>query len=172
MFDFAIETAKNLDRHQAETGTVKGPLHGLPVGLKDQFHVQGYDTTMGCVGWIWTFEGDQDSAKVHRTSLSQTLMLGETVNNIIGTTLINLLDYSAAVVPVTRAGKFVDKSDDGYKPLNETDRKNWESYDPETYDGAPVGLQIVARRWEEEKVWAIAKIVDTALRNNDEAKSR
>lgn len=29
-----------------------GPLHGLPVSLKDQFHVKGVDTTMGYVGWI------------------------------------------------------------------------------------------------------------------------
>ena len=38
------------------------------------------------------------------------------------------------------------------------------SDDPEIYDGAPVGLQLVARKHEEEKVWAIAKIVDAALR--------
>jgi len=31
------------------------------------------------------------------------------------------------------------------------------------YDGAPVGLQIVARKYEEEKVLAIAKIVSTVL---------
>jgi len=36
--------------------------------------------------------------------------------------------------------------------------------DPEAYDGAPVGLQIVARKYEEEKVWAIAKIVDAVLK--------
>ena len=36
--------------------------------------------------------------------------------------------------------------------------------DPEIYDGAPVGLQIVARKFEEEKVWAIAKIVEAALK--------
>lgn len=45
--------------------------------------------------------------------------------------------------------------------------KNHED-DPDTYDGAPVGLQIVARKWEEEKVWAIAKILDTALKNRRE----
>lgn len=27
-----------------------GPLHGLPVSLKDQFHVKGVETTMGYVG--------------------------------------------------------------------------------------------------------------------------
>ncbi|KAL8885963.1 MAG: hypothetical protein Q9215_006264 [Flavoplaca cf. flavocitrina] len=81
---------------------------------------------------------------------------------------INLLDYSAAVIPVTRADKSVDTIDHDYQPLNEVDRKNWEAYDLETYDGAPVGLQIVARKWEEEKVWAIAKIIDTALKNRSE----
>ena len=36
--------------------------------------------------------------------------------------------------------------------------------DPEAYDGAPVGLQIVARKHEEEIVWAIGKIIDGALK--------
>jgi amidase len=36
--------------------------------------------------------------------------------------------------------------------------------DPEVYHGAPVGLQVVARKHEEEKVWVLAKIVDTALK--------
>ena len=39
--------------------------------------------------------------------------------------------------------------------------------DPEIYDGAPVGLQIVARKWEEEKVWAVAKIVDAVLKTRN-----
>ncbi|KAL8679071.1 MAG: hypothetical protein Q9186_004611 [Xanthomendoza sp. 1 TL-2023] len=106
MFDFAMQTAEDLDHYYKSHGTVKGPLHGLPVSLKDQFHVKGYDTTMGYVGWIGTYEGSRDPAKVHqtnsqvvrellslgavlycKTSLPQTLLLGEMVNNIIGTTL-------------------------------------------------------------------------------------
>lgn len=35
--------------------------------------------------------------------------------------------------------------------------------DPEVYHGAPVGLQIVGRKFEEEKVLAVAKIVCAAL---------
>ena len=27
-------------------------MHGLPISLKDQFHVKNVDTTMGYVGWI------------------------------------------------------------------------------------------------------------------------
>ena len=35
--------------------------------------------------------------------------------------------------------------------------------DPEIYDGGPVGVQIVARKFEEEKVLAIGKIVQQVL---------
>ena len=51
-------------------------------------------------------------------------------------------------------------------PLNDVDAKNWAWYDAEAYDGAPVGLQIVGRTYDEEKVWAIAKILDTILKHN------
>lgn len=36
--------------------------------------------------------------------------------------------------------------------------------DPEIYHGAPVGVQLVARKYEEEKVLAIAKVVDAAVK--------
>lgn len=36
--------------------------------------------------------------------------------------------------------------------------------DPDNYDGAPIGLQIVGRKHKEEKIWAIAKIVTAALK--------
>ncbi|KAK4655450.1 hypothetical protein QC762_0050150 [Podospora pseudocomata] len=42
--------AKALDAHFKETGTASGPLHNLPVSLKDQFRVKGVYTTMGYVG--------------------------------------------------------------------------------------------------------------------------
>jgi Asp-tRNA(Asn)/Glu-tRNA(Gln) amidotransferase A subunit family amidase len=37
------------------------------------------------------------------------------------------------------------------------------SDDPEIYHGAPVGVQLVARKFEEEKILAIAGIVTSAL---------
>ena len=57
---------KELDKYFEDNGTVKGPLHRLPISLKDQFHVKGHDTTMGYVGWIGTYEGENDLAKVHK----------------------------------------------------------------------------------------------------------
>ncbi|OQD67186.1 hypothetical protein PENDEC_c042G06466 [Penicillium decumbens] len=104
-FDAAIEDAKKLDAYFAEHKAPIGPLHGLPVSLKDQFHIKGVETTMGYVGWIGTFQGQRDDPRratkeselvrelrnlgavlYCKTSVPTTLMAGETVNNIIGYT--------------------------------------------------------------------------------------
>ncbi|KAH7346303.1 amidase [Rhexocercosporidium sp. MPI-PUGE-AT-0058] len=76
---------------------------------------------------------------------------------------VNLLDYSASVLPVTLADKNVDVVDEGYKALNEMDGKVWEAYDPELYDGAHVSVQIVGRRFQEEKVLALTEYLGDAL---------
>lgn len=104
-FDAAIDTATELDEYFAKHKKPIGALHGLPVSLKDQFHVKGVETHMGYVGWIGTFQGKKDTGKEKnfesemvkelrslgavlfvKTSVPHTLMTGETVNNIIGWT--------------------------------------------------------------------------------------
>ena len=59
-----MKRARELDAYFTEHGTTIGPLHGLPVSLKDQFHVKGNETSMGFVGWIDTFEGSKDPGLV------------------------------------------------------------------------------------------------------------
>jgi amidase len=101
-FDAAIADAKKLDEYFAKEKKTIGPLHGVPVSLKDQFHVKNVETSMGYVGWIGTFEGKADDSRKGtfesemvrelrnlgailycKTSVPHTLMSGETVNNII-----------------------------------------------------------------------------------------
>ncbi|KAF2180875.1 amidase [Zopfia rhizophila CBS 207.26] len=103
-----IWKAKELDAHFGRYCTPVGPLHGLPVGLKDTIHVKGVETTMGYVGWVGTFEGDKHREKyknieatvaAHLRTLGQRAILYvetsapqascsvETANNIIGYTL-------------------------------------------------------------------------------------
>ncbi|KAG8809854.1 hypothetical protein FRC17_003207, partial [Serendipita sp. 399] len=51
LFSEALEQAKALDKEFARTGKIKGPLHGVPVSIKDQFEVEGVDTTVGFSAW-------------------------------------------------------------------------------------------------------------------------
>ncbi|KAJ9214933.1 hypothetical protein DTO166G4_3525 [Paecilomyces variotii] len=64
----------------------------------------------------------------------------------------NLLDYPAAVFPVTRVIPDVDTVESDYKPRNEKDEHNYKLYDPEVYRDAPVSLQLVARPFDDEKL--------------------
>ena len=65
----------------------------------------------------------------------------------------NLLDYPALIFPVTKADPSKDIWSDEFKPLSKADQANHATYqDPIEYAGAPVGLQLVGRRYEDEKV--------------------
>ncbi|KAF5693010.1 putative general amidase [Fusarium denticulatum] len=81
------------------------------------------------------------------------------------TDAMNLTNYTAVVIPTIRADKKVDVFDEGYEPLGEMDRKNWQAYDADLYDGAPVGVQIVGRKFEEEKCLAISRIVHAVVQS-------
>lgn len=102
-FDAALERAKMLDDYLATHKKPIGPLHGVPISLKDQFHVKGVETSMGYVGWIGTFQGQKGTGREKvfesemvkelaacgavfycKTSVPHTLMAGETINNIMG----------------------------------------------------------------------------------------
>ncbi|CAF0972959.1 unnamed protein product, partial [Didymodactylos carnosus] len=96
-FDAALERAKELDEYVKKNGRTVGPLHGVPVSLKDQFRVKGMESSIGYVSWLGKVD-KEDSVITEclrragavlyvKTSVPQTLMCGETVNNIFGRTL-------------------------------------------------------------------------------------
>ncbi|KAL8730858.1 MAG: hypothetical protein Q9166_003785 [cf. Caloplaca sp. 2 TL-2023] len=64
----------------------------------------------------------------------------------------NLLDYPALVFPVSKVDPDIDKTEEGYKPRNEQDAFNYHLYKPEKYKDAPISLQLISRRYEDEKV--------------------
>lgn len=79
--------------------------------------------------------------------------------------VVNFLDYLVFVIFVMMVDKFVDVVDFDFELFNDLDVKNWKGYDVDIYDGVLVGLQIVGRKYEEEKIWVIVKIFDVVLRN-------
>ena len=82
--------------------------------------------------------------------------------------MINLLDYSACVVPVTHADKEIDIEDENYLPTNDTEREC--SSDANLYDGVPVFVQVVARRLQEEKALTYAEMFDEASEMTESSK--
>jgi amidase len=98
-FDDAIERAKKLDREYDPKSRRKPlpPLFGLPVSLKDSFHVSGYDTSTG-LGCYVDEPAEDNSALAAmlidlgavlycKTNLPQSIMTGDSDNNVFGRTL-------------------------------------------------------------------------------------
>ncbi len=74
------------------------------------------------------------------------------------------LDYSAGVIPVTHLNRVTDKLQ-GFAPRNQIERRMYRMYDADQMHGLPIGVQIVGRRLEEEKVLEGMKIVERCLRD-------
>lgn len=51
-FDQALKRASDLDEYFKQTGKIVGPLHGIPISLKDQLNLPGIDTTIGYVSYV------------------------------------------------------------------------------------------------------------------------
>jgi amidase len=78
----------------------------------------------------------------------------------------NLLDFAACTFPVTFADKSIDKARDmtKFQSRSEIDAKIQADYDPDFYHRAPVSLQMVGKRLEEEKVLEMVEVVAAALK--------
>ncbi|KAG9235564.1 glutamyl-tRNA amidotransferase subunit A [Amylocarpus encephaloides] len=91
----AIARAKELDEALAK-GEPVGPLHGLPISVKEHIGVEGRDCTAGFVGWVGNKSPyDANILKILlkagavlyvRTTEPQGLMVLETCSNITGVT--------------------------------------------------------------------------------------
>ncbi|KAJ1322978.1 fatty acid amide hydrolase [Microdochium nivale] len=92
-FAEALAEAEALDKHFASSGgKVVGPLHGLPVSLKDLLDVRGVDTTEGWVGMIGK-PAAEDCGLVRvlrrlgavmyvKTNISQSIMMSDSYNHV------------------------------------------------------------------------------------------
>ena len=92
----ALATAKTLDAEYAKTGKPRGPLHGIPISLKDNIQVKGAASTIGFVCYANAIETEDGylpklleslGAIVYvKTNVPTAMMMAETTNNLFGTT--------------------------------------------------------------------------------------
>ncbi|CAF1483669.1 unnamed protein product [Didymodactylos carnosus] len=79
------------------------------------------------------------------------------------TAVINLLDWPAVALPVTFADKETDVNDATYKGISPLDTEIHNDYDADIYHGAPVSVQVIGRRLQEEYVIGLAEQIGVAL---------
>ncbi|KAK5122901.1 hypothetical protein LTR85_003466 [Meristemomyces frigidus] len=81
------------------------------------------------------------------------------------TFLFNLLDYTCGIMPVTHVDPALDMLAPSVKinKMNGVAQGAYEHYDAIKMAGLPVGIQLVGRRLEEEKVLACMKRLEDAL---------
>ncbi|EMD94628.1 hypothetical protein COCC4DRAFT_147870 [Bipolaris maydis ATCC 48331] len=96
-FDDALKRASELDAHLASGKPPLGPLHGVPVSLKDSFKVRGFDASIGIAALC--FKPATENAVIVdcllnagavlycKTNVPQTLMALDSHNNVFGRTI-------------------------------------------------------------------------------------
>ncbi|KAE8420862.1 amidase signature domain-containing protein [Aspergillus pseudocaelatus] len=97
LFDQALERSRELDEYLRRQGKPIGPLHGLPISLKDQFNVKGFDSTLGYVGRAYspctedatlvTILTQLGAVIIAKTNIPQSIMMAETENPLWGLTV-------------------------------------------------------------------------------------
>jgi amidase len=84
------------------------------------------------------------------------------------TKVFNFVDYPAVVLPAGQVSKELDgdaaKDMGSYQSRNALDEWNWNLFDADAMDDMPIGVQVVARRLQEEKALGAAKAIDDVLR--------
>ncbi|KAI2792203.1 putative amidase [Penicillium oxalicum] len=95
--DEAIARARELDQYVKKTGKLVGPLHGVPVSVKEHVAIKGKTCNTGFVSWVDNIATEdayvlrllhRAGAVFHvRTNQPQSLMHLCCSNNITGTTL-------------------------------------------------------------------------------------
>ncbi|KAL9089767.1 MAG: hypothetical protein Q9165_005561 [Trypethelium subeluteriae] len=96
-FPLALSRARALDKHIQQYGTPVGPLHGLPVSLKDTFAIPGIDTSVGITSLTFSPATEPSTLVTTllnagavlycKTNIPQTLMAMDSVNHVFGRTL-------------------------------------------------------------------------------------
>ncbi|GME89249.1 catalytic activity protein [[Candida] boidinii] len=95
-FDLAFEDAKRLDEYLAVNGKVAGPLHGIPISLKDQVDLPGFASSIGYVSLseekktkmsLMAIKLKEMGAVFYvKTTVPTAMMANETDSNLVGYT--------------------------------------------------------------------------------------
>ncbi|KAG2187198.1 hypothetical protein INT44_004870 [Umbelopsis vinacea] len=75
----------------------------------------------------------------------------------------NLVDYPSVAFPVLKADASIDGKPE-IEYITKAEKQLWDGFDPVACDGGCVGLQIITRRFEDEKALKLAGVISDALK--------
>jgi Asp-tRNA(Asn)/Glu-tRNA(Gln) amidotransferase A subunit family amidase len=97
LFNSALDRAQYLDDYLAKNGKLFGPLHGLPISLKDTFRITGVDSSIGLAALCFKPASSNSPlvdlllslgcVLIAKTNVPQTLASLDSINNVFGRTM-------------------------------------------------------------------------------------
>jgi len=119
----ALDEADVMDRERA-AGRVRGPLHGIPIALKDNIHTTDIRTTGGALAF-------RDLMPPYDATLTKNLRDGGAV--IIAKTVLTELAHWTAGAPTPMVANYTGVAGFAYNPYDPRMDPR-----PDTFDGRPV----------------------------------
>ena len=119
----ALAEADAMDQERA-AGTVRGPLHGIPIALKDNIHTTDIRTTGGALAF-------RDLMPPYDATLTKNLRNGGAV--IIAQTVLTELAHWTAGAPTPMVANYTGVAGFAYNPYDPRMDPR-----PDTFDGRPV----------------------------------
>ncbi|KAL4934947.1 hypothetical protein BDV06DRAFT_234883 [Aspergillus oleicola] len=97
LFESALKRAEELDAYLRRTGTPIGPLHGLPISIKDSFNIRGVDSSVGIASLalnpstadapLVSLLTSLGAVIITKTNVPQTMGALDSANHLFGRTL-------------------------------------------------------------------------------------
>jgi len=119
----ALEEADAMDRERA-AGKIRGPLHGIPIALKDNIHTTDIRTTDGALAF-------RDLVPPYDATLTANLREGGAI--IIAKTVLTELAHWTAGAPTPMVANYTGVAGFAYNPYDPRMDPR-----PDTFDGRPV----------------------------------
>src|SRR5918993_1191899 len=119
----ALDEAEAMDRERA-AGRVRGPLHGIPIALKDNIHTTDIRTTGGALAF-------RDLVPPYDATLTKNLRDGGAI--IIAKTVLTELAHWTAGAPTPMVANYTGVAGFAYNPYDPRPDPR-----PEMFDGRPV----------------------------------
>ena len=108
----ALEEADRMDAYIKEHGTLCGPLHGIPIMLKDNFNTSDLPTTAGSIALLdWVPPTDAFVVErlrkagaliLAKTNLHEFAIWGETVSSVLGAS-VKWTGWATVTPPCSRS---------------------------------------------------------------------